>query len=103
MAKATEQLQVSSSISSIIWPQHTFKFCLLLRSTTQHNRIPINEGLSLDKILKCPSMHRHAQLQSLGKSEASTQENSGECAICLGAVLVRFGSPKTAKHILTLP
>ena len=33
-------------------------------------------------------MSRHAQLQSLGKSEASNQENSGECAICLGAVLV---------------
>jgi hypothetical protein len=42
----------------------------------------------MDKMLKCLSMHRHAQLQSLGKSETSTQENSGECAICLGAVLV---------------
>jgi hypothetical protein len=40
-------------------------------------------------------MHRHAQLQSLGKSEASTQENSGECAICLGAVLVGSRSLKT--------
>ena len=39
-------------------------------------------------LLTCPSMHRHAQLQSLGRSESSTQENSGECAICLGSVLV---------------
>jgi hypothetical protein len=37
-------------------------------------------------------MNRHAQLQNLGKSEASTQDNSGECAICLGGVLVRFES-----------
>jgi len=70
-------------------PAHV-QVCLLLRSTYTAQSHSDECGLSLDKILKCRSMHRHAQLQSLGRSEASTQENSGECAICLGAVLVGF-------------
>jgi hypothetical protein len=74
----------------------------------QHNHIPANERLFLGdkKLLTCISMHRHAQLQSLGKSEASTQDNSGECAICLGAVLVGFLAalkPPLKTWVLTLP
>jgi hypothetical protein len=78
--------------------------CLLLRCTYTAQSYSDQRWLFLDKMLKCLSMHRHAQLQSLGKSEASTQENSGECAICLGAVLVGSGSLNNpAKHVLTLP
>jgi hypothetical protein len=86
MAKATKQLQVSSPYSHNMAPAP-----IQVALTTTHytaQSYSDQRGLSLDKILKCLSMHRHAQLQSLGKSEASTQENSGECAICLGAVLV---------------
>ena len=34
------------------------------------------------------SKARHAQLQSLSKDQPTAGDNSGECAICLGAVLV---------------
>jgi len=95
MAKATEQLQVSFFyFLHNMAPAHVSSLPFTAKHYTAQSHSD-QRGLSLDKILKCPSMHRHAQLQSLGKSEASTQENSGECAICLGAVLVGSRSLKT--------
>lgn len=40
-------------------------------------------------VLTIRSKARHAQLQNLSKDQSTEGENSGECAICLGAVLVR--------------